>query len=243
MPLGFVIIRHVNSKVSDYYWKECYTSIRKFYDNPIIIIDDSSNKEFLNENIFLTRCTIIYDTEHKGAAELLPYYYFHKLKPFDTAVIIHDSIFIQSKINFELLESENIRFLWSFRHNWDDEIFPLINELCVKLLKSDELIDLFHKKDLWKGCFGVMSVIKWEFIDKINKQHLLFDNMLPHIKNRMNRHALERVFSMLAYFNDPHIKTEHFGDIHSYIKWDTKFSEYLTNDFNNYPIMKVWSGR
>ena len=53
MSLGFIIIRHVNSKISDYYWKECYTCIRKFYDNPIVIIDDSSNKEFLNENIFL----------------------------------------------------------------------------------------------------------------------------------------------------------------------------------------------
>ena len=243
MSLGFIIIRHVNSKMSDYYWKECYTCIRKFYNNPIIIIDDSSNKEFLNENIFLTRCTIIYDTEHKGVAELLPYYYFHKLKPFDTAVIIHDSVFIQSKINFELSEHENVRFLWSFRHHWDDEICPHINDLCIKLLKSEELIDLFHKKHLWSGCFGVMSVIKWRFIDKINKEHLLFDNILPYINVRVQRCSIERIFGMLAYLNDPNIQTEHFGDIHAYIKWDTKFSEYLTDDFSKYPIMKVWSGR
>lgn len=243
MSLGFIIIRHVNSKITDYYWKECYTSIRKFYDNPIIIVDDSSNKEFLNENIFLTHCTIIYDTDHKGSAELLPYYYFHKLKPFDTAVIIHDSIFIQSKINFELSESENIRFLWSFRHRWDNELLPLITELSTHLLKSEELINFFHKKDSWKGCFGVMSVIKWGFIDKINKEHLIFDNMLPHINNRLKRCAVERIFSMLVYFNDPNIKTEHYGDIHSYIKWDTKFIEYLTKDYSKHPIMKVWSGR
>ena len=59
MSLGFIIIRHVNNKITDYYWKECYTCIRKFYDNPILIIDDSSNKEFLNENIFLKNCTAL----------------------------------------------------------------------------------------------------------------------------------------------------------------------------------------
>ena len=64
MSLGFIIIRHVNSKISDYYWKECYTCIRKFYDNPIVIIDDSSNKEFfvtsMLENVFslFFACTI-----------------------------------------------------------------------------------------------------------------------------------------------------------------------------------------
>ena len=165
------------------------------------------------------------------------------MKPFDTAVIIHDSVFIQSKINFELSEHENVRFLWSFRHHWDDEIFSHINDLCIKLLKSEELIDLFHKKHLWSGCFGVMSVIKWRFIDKINKEHLLFDNILPYINVRVQRCSIERIFGMLAYLNDPNIQTEHFGDIHAYIKWDTKFSEYLTDDFSKYPIMKVWSGR
>ena len=243
MTFGFIIIRHVNNKITDYYWKECYNCIRKFYNNPIIIIDDSSNKDFLNENIVLTNCTVIYDTEHKGAAELLPYYYFHKLKPFDTAIIIHDSVFIQSKINFELNEEENIRFLWSFAHTFDDEIFHLIRDLCIHLPNSDELINFYHQKHLWKGCFGVMSVIKWSFIDKINKRHQLFDSILPHVTARANRHALERVFPVIAYFNDPTIKNEYFGDIHSYIRWGITFFEYLSNDFSNYPIMKVWSSR
>ena len=235
---GFIIIRHVNNKISDYYWKECYSCIRKFYNNPIIIIDDSSNKEFLNENIFLKDCTIIYDTEYKGAAELLPYYYFHKLKPFDTAVIIHDSLFIQTYINFDI--NENIKYLWSFKHTYDDEIFHLIHDLCTGLVHDQELLEFYNKKTLWDGCFGVMSVIKWEFLDKINERHQIF-RMLLKLKNRENRCALERVFAMIAQFNDT--STTYFGDIHSYIKWGISFSEYLTNDYSSYPVIKIWSGR
>jgi hypothetical protein len=244
MSLGFIIIRHVNNKITDYYWKECYTCIRKFYDNPILIIDDSSNKSFLNENIFLKNCSIIYDTEHKGAAELLPYYYFHKLKPFDTAVIIHDSLFIQSHINFNLDTNENIRFFWNFNHFFNDEIFTLILELISSTVQSTDLLDFYNQKSKWIGAFGAMSVIRWSFLDKINEKHLLFSRLLPKIKNRNNRHALERVLPLIAYFNNNNIKPAIFGDIHTfYNRCDISFYDYLTQDFSKYPILKVWSGR
>jgi hypothetical protein len=244
MSLGFIIIRHVNSKITDYYWKECYTCIRKFYDNPIIIIDDSSNKEFLNENIYLSNCDIIYDTEHKGSAELLPYYYFHKLKPFDTAVIIHDSVFIQDKIDFQLDTTENIRFLWNFRHCFNDEIFHIISEVTSSVEKHQELLDFYNEKHQWIGAFGTMSVIKWSFLDKINENHQLFERLLTVVKNRMNRHALERVMPLIAYYNDKNIKPAFFGDIHQYFGvYDISFFDYLINDCSRFSIMKVWTGR
>lgn len=233
---GFIIIRHVTSKVTDYYWKECYTCIRKFYKNPIVIVDDSSN-EFLHENIVLENCTVIYDTEKKGA-EFLAYYYFHLLKPFDTAVIIHDSVFIQSYIDFTI--SEPIKFLWTFMKYYDDDIFHLINELCSDLPHYFELIDLYHHKEKWIGCFGVMSVIKWDFLDAMNKTYNIF-SIIPKLKTRDHRSALERVFALLVYKMNENYDT-FFGDIHSYIKWGTTFTEYITNDYNQ-SIVKVWSGR
>lgn len=242
MSLGFIIIRHVNNKVSDYYWKECYTCIRKFYDNPILIIDDNSDKKFLNENINLINCEVIYDSEFHGAAEILPYYYFHKLKPFDTAVILHDSVFIQSKLHFELFENENVRFLWSFAHEYDDELFHLIKECVSGLELKDELIKLFWNKNQWLGSFGTMSIIRWTFLDILQQRHLIFNNLIKKIKNRSDRHALERIFGLICSYNDPNINT-FFGDIHRYIKWDTKFTDYLTQDLSQYPIVKVWSAR
>ena len=242
MSLGFIIIRHVNSKMSDLYWKECYTCIRKFYDNPIMIIDDSSNPDFLNENIFLKNCSVIYDKDHKGAAELLPYYYFYKVKPFDTAVIIHDSIFIQSKINFELTENEDIKFLWTFSQRWNNDIFYVIDNLIQDLPYYDELLKLYNKTDSWFGAFGCMSVLRWNFIETLQKNHSIFDIMLPKVSKRENRYGLERVLALLAHYNTKNISTI-FGDIHSYIRWGITFTEYLKDDYSSYPIMKVWSSR
>jgi len=234
--LGFIIIRHVNSKITDLYWKESYTCIRKFYDNPIIIIDDRSN-HFLNENITLTNCTVIYDKEHKGSGEILPYYYFHKLKPFDTAVIIHDSVFIQSKIDFN---TDTIRFLWSFEHWSSEMILNEISELSKNLEYHSELSEIQNKKR-WKGCFGCMSVIKWNFLNTLHNKHKLFD-ILPKIKTRANRELMERIIALISY-NNTKMGESQFGDIHQYITWGTTFIEYLTKDYSKYPIMKVWTGR
>jgi len=241
--LGFIIIRHVNSRVSDYYWKECYRCIRKWYDNPIMIIDDSSKTEFLHEDIVLTNCSVIRDKDHKGAAELLPYYYFHLLKPFDTAVILHDSVFIQQRVEFELDTKESVRFLWTFTKQFDNEIFHLIDEMCMDIFYYYDAMELYKKSSEWHGGFGVMSVIRWDFLDKLNRKHRLFDSILFKVRSRDHRSALERVLPLLCYFNDPTIKSAFFGDIHSYMRWGTSFGEYLTQDFTGLPIVKVWSGR
>jgi hypothetical protein len=242
MVLGFIIVRHVNNRQTDYYWKENYTCIRKFYDNPIMIIDDNSNPDFLIENIQLVNCTVIYDKKYKGVAEFLPYYYFHTLKPFDEAVILQDGIFIQKRIDFELGEYP-MRFLWTFSNRWNHDIVHLIEDVCSDLLESNELMNIYHQSDKWTGCMGSMSVIKWDFLDKINKRHDLFNRIIPKITSRDRRSALERVIGLLAFYNSDNIPSTMFGDIHAYIKWGTRYSEYVSTEFPNHPIVKVWSGR
>jgi hypothetical protein len=233
--LGFIIIRHVTSKVTDYYWKECYSCIRKFYDNPIMIVDDSSDRKYLTENIILTNCTVIYDTDKK-AAELLPYYYFHLLKPFDTAVILHDSVFIQTAIDFE--SESDAKFLWTFVKNFDHDIFHLMNELMCDLPQYAELIDLYYQKDKWTGCFGVMSVITWDLVHRLDQYNIF--SIIPKLKTRDHRSALERVFALLVHHAGGNVDT-FFGDIHSYIQWGTSFHDYLQGLPN--PVVKVWTGR
>ena len=42
--LGFIILRHVNSELTNKYWVNCYNCIRRHYpENKILIIDDNSN--------------------------------------------------------------------------------------------------------------------------------------------------------------------------------------------------------
>ena len=242
MTFGFIISRHVNNEPSNSYWKECYKCIRALYSEPILIIDDSSDRNYVSDDIELENATIVYDTEHKGAAELLPYYYFHKLKPFDTAVIVHDTWFIQKKINFELEPQEKVMFFWTFSHRWDNEIFSEIDHLLKDLPLYEQHVDRFRREDSWIGCFGVMSVIRWSFLDTMNSNLRLFELLLPKIKTRENRYALERVFPLLIHSQEENIQT-YFGDIHKYIRWGITFSDYKSGNFPSHPVVKTWSRR
>jgi hypothetical protein len=242
MSLGFIILRHVNSKITDLYWKECYTCIRKFYNEPILIIDDSSNKEYLCENIVLENCTVVYDTDHKGKAEILPYYYFHKLKPFETAVVLHDCVFLQSKIDFHLADDESIRFLWSFSHLFDADTYSHIHDLLQALPLYEKHMALYPQKDKWVGMFGVMSVIRWSLIDTIQTQLQFFDTIMPQMTTRGHRCALERVLGLVAHHYQSHI-TSYFGDIHFSMPYGASFFDYLQGRYTSLPIMRVWTGR
>lgn len=239
-PFGFVIVRHVNSKQTDYYWKECYTCIRNWYDVPILIVDDSSNKEFLHDNMNLVNCRVVYDTEWKGCGELLGYYYFHQLRPFESAVIIHDSIFIQKRIDFSL--RGNMQFLWTFNSAWDTELEQYYHELCGPMPKSEEILAFYYLRQ-FRGCFGLMSVIKLDFLDLLAEDGLFL--ALKQIKGRRDaRSALERVLGFMAFRRDPTIQAK-WGEIHSYMRWGTTFLEYLApgSIITNLDVVKVWTGR
>jgi hypothetical protein len=229
---GFIIVRHVNSKQTDYYWKECYTCIRKWYTDPILIVDDSSHPEFLNDNMNLVNCQIVYDTEHKGCAELLGYYYFELMHPFETAVIIHDSVFIQKRIEFSTV---NMKFLWTFTKAWDHELEKHYLELC----KDMPDIIRFYREGQWEGCYGLMSVIQWSFVCQL-KQYGLF-TVLDKLKERDHRSAMERVLGFLAYYVGS-VEKSIYGEIHSYTRWGGTFLEYLGSD-SDLDVVKVWTGR
>ena len=237
-PFGFVIVRHVNSKATDYYWKEAYTCIRKWYDDPILIVDDSSNPAFLNDNMALKNCQIVYDTEWKGCGELLGYYYFHRLKPFCTAVILHDSVFIQKRISFD--QEVNMKFLWTFTPRYDGELERYYHELCQGMPVYDELMRVYQRR-AYKGCFGLMSVIRWDFLDQLAIDGLF--TALDKIKGRRDaRSALERILGFMAFRHDPTIQTM-YGEIHSYMRWGTTFMEYLSGSVGPMDVVKVWTGR
>lgn len=243
---GFVMVRHINNKSTDLYWKESYRCIRKWHpDVPILMIDDSSNRQYLTEDIVLTNCTVIYDHAHKGSAELLMYYYFHLLHPFEVAVAVHDSFFLQSKLDPTLIKDEKARFLWTFQHTWDNDIRDsLVFPVCRVLPHGPELMTLFDRMSDWNGCFGVMSIIKWDYLDYINEaENNLFDRWLSVINKREQRYGLERAFSLLLTFHGGVKRPAVYGDIHQYIRWGVTFNQYLADYGKDLPVMKVWTAR
>ena len=238
MSLGFIIIRHINSSETDEYWKECYHCIRKYYNNDILIIDDNSNPNFLKEDIITVNCTVI-KSEFIGRAELLGYYYFHKTHFVDRAVIIHDSVFLNSYIDFT--KYGEVRSLWSFQHHWDEDAYTI--NIIKKIPSHEVILEKYINKNSWQGCFGVMSMITWNLLDKIDSQHNLFEALLSVIRCRQDRMALERIFACLfaIYYAESTYPCHIINNIHNH-GWGFTYLEYK-HSHPQLSVVKVWTGR
>ena len=241
---GFIIIRHVNSELTNEYWIESYNCIRKYYQNKIVIIDDNSNQSFIKYDFELVNCEII-NSDFPQCGELLPYYYFYLYHFFEKAIIIHDSVFINKLIDFT--KYDNIKFLWHFTHDWDNEE----EELDVLHLFKNNILNNFYKdKKRWMGVYGLQSVIDYSFIEKIQKKYCLF-LLLKHIKTRAQRINLERIISVIFSYENIELRDEPsiFGIIHHYIHWGYTFDNYKIDKatdgekIRNLDLVKVWSGR
>lgn len=231
--LGFIMLRCVNTKDVDRYWKYNYESIRYFYpDNYIIIIDDNSDYDLIDldyENQLYN--TKIIKSEFPKRGEILP----NKL--FDTAVILHDSAFINSKIDFNVKKA---KYLWNFlSHHWDD--VEIETTLIKSLDNHSDVLDFYYKPELWNGCFGAMSVIKHDYLMFLNDKYNI-SNMLPFVNNKKDRSCIERVIAcMLRVNNFEEEPDSFFGTIHDYCPWGITMDE--IEMYQDLPIIKVWSGR
>jgi hypothetical protein len=222
----------VNNIESNEYWKLSYDNIRKFYpENSIIIIDDNSNYDHIIEKELYN--TLIIQSEYPQRAELLPYYYYLKNKLFDIAVIIHDSVFINKYIDFNI---DKYKIIWGFEHHWDQ----ISDETrIIQLFNDPDLLSFYENKSLWNGCFGGMCVITYDFLSFINKKYDLINILINVILNRDNRCSFERVLGCIL--NKEQIIDTFFGNIHDYCKFGISFSE--KEQYNHLPIIKTWSGR
>ena len=231
--LGFIILRYVNNMETNKYWNDCYECIRKFYpENHIMIIDDNSNKDYLRQTCHLYNTTIINSEYHKRG-ELLPYYYYLNNKLFDTAVIIHDSVFINKYIDFSC---EKYKILWGFEHYWDD----FENETKkLKIFNDIELLIFYENKALWTGCFGGMSVITYDYLTFINSKYEI-NKLLDVVINRGDRSNFERIIACLLQKEEGK-KEVLFGNIHNYLPIGLTYNEKYK--YSHLSIVKVWTGR
>ena len=201
-------------------------------------------------------------SEFPKRGELLPYYYFHKHRFFENAVIIHDSVFIHRRINFDALQKFKVVPLWHFSHG-KDENYKRSVEISNYLKNNYEITKELHilnnkyqvlgfNKQNWAGCFGVQSYINYNFLDFLQKKYNLF-NMLKVIKCRPDRCCLERIYGLIISLECSELTKVKslLGSIVSYSNgeygWGYSYHQYK-NYINKYnkspaPYVKVWSGR
>jgi hypothetical protein len=252
MDFGFIITRHVNSPETNRYWNQNVKLLRSFYPyRKIVIIDDNSVQEYVKSDVEynLDYVTVI-QSEYPGRGELLPYIYFYKNKWFDSAVMIHDSVFFHSRIPFEQINIPVIP-LWSFPSdkNHIHTNLRVTDSLNYSgLLKQILLSDNLRVKKRWNGFFGCQCYIKHRFLTHIMEKYNMM-NLIDSIKNREDRMGFERITGLIS-----NIELKSFianrsllGSIIQYQPWGYHYNQYddLLKKKRKVikPVVKVWTGR
>lgn len=147
-------------------------------------------------------------------------------------MIINDSVFINQYIDIVV---DNYKFLWEFDHFADQ---PEDERRMINVFNDLELIEFYENKNLWKGCFGSMSIITHDYLSFVNKKYDI-SKLLDYVLNRHNRCSFERVIACLLQKN--YKKETLLGNIMSYQNWGTTFEN--KDEYKHLPMTKVWTGR
>ena len=190
----FVILRHITYQLqnADEIWKECYKSIRRFYNNKIIIIDNNSDYSLIKDDIVLVNC----ETIQSLAYETRVYSPFFELLnlDFDRAVIIHDGIIFKKYVDFH--KFNDVKFIWHFlTRAYDDK--PLIEKQLISLTNNTPLFDIFSKQQ-FIGCIGCCLAITKDFLMKMENTYKI-SNLKSIIRNQNDAMAFERTLSVMCF--------------------------------------------
>lgn len=241
----FVILRNIRTTRDNDLWISSYNSIRKFYKNKIVIIDDNSTINTVDGKLVNTE---VIKSEFNGAGEVLPYYYFLKYKWADRMVFLHDSMFINRP--FKDGELEDTKFHWYFNGKIRDT--RKILQYVSMLKDSKDLYDYSNNPESkWKGCFGGSTIIDLKTIEYVEDKYSIFTNLVLTMKSRSDRETFERILGIVLYYeglvND---NCSNFGDIVNYPgafesennNMETSFHILRQKGYDT-AIIKVWRGR
>jgi hypothetical protein len=242
----FVILRHLRNAQDNALWTASYQSIRTYYTNRIIIIDDNSQVNTFNGSLVNTE---VIESEYRGAGEILPYFYFFQHKWADRMIILHDSMTLHRP--FRPAELEGIlRFHWHF--SMKEMTYHVKMALQFSSMRHHEgLLAFLNGASQWKGCFGGAAMISYDAVEHLEKKYGFFSTLVLAIKTRKDREAFERMLGVVAFF-EKMVEMETcstFGDI---IRYPGAFTDNMNKETTahqvqqaNYDtaILKVWRGR
>lgn len=249
----FIILRHVNSELTNQYWQLACRRIREYHpEASIYIVDDYSRQEWLTPvpDDLAAHVTVLESGLQAGHGEFLPLYYFHMHHWAARAVIIHDSVFLQSRLPIPL-QSVPVQFLWSFDSNLTAER-PAERSQISNLNYATELIPMYNHHPGWNGCFGVMTYITWDYLDHLAGKYNLFGALVGKLSTKLDRCCMERTFAIICQHDQKRKLDGMFGHILDYVrryqldrKYETTYADYIQKPrlYAHAPLVKVWSGR
>ena len=196
----FLILRHITKQMknSEDTWKECYKSIRKFYSNKIIIIDNDSDYSIVNDDINLENCEIMNNPFYNNRL-FAPFYHLLNID-FSKAIIIHDGVIFQKFVDFS--KFSNVKYFWHFDMKCYDNI-QLIEYQLEQLTNNTILYDIFRKKN-FTGCMGCCLAIEKDFLLNIENTYKL-SNLKYYINNQIDAIAFERTISIICFSLYPNL--------------------------------------
>lgn len=203
--LGFIVPRCVKKPQHNVLFKECYNAIRKYHPTvKIVFIDDNSDKAVL-EDYPMTNVEVI-ASEYPGAGEYLPFYYLLKRKLFKKAVLMQDSMILNTEIPFEMTDPYKFLFYYNAHESGSDPT-PLLEKTKI----PNELLAL-HTDGKWKGCWGSSMIITYDFLKKIEDKIGILE-WKDMINNREMRIKLESAIALACIHlkNDTPVETNTVG--------------------------------
>ena len=219
----FIILRHVTKKLenSDKIWKECYKSIRLFYTNKIIIIDNNSDFSIVNNDIDLINCEII--NSSVAESRLFSPFYELLIIHFKKAIILHDGVIFQKFVDFD--KFEDVKFMWHFNVRQYDDIKLIEKQLSV-LTNNDQLCNIFRQKK-FVGCMGCCLAITKDFLMQLEIKFKI-SNLKHIINNQNDAIAFERTIAILCFSEKKNLINDlSFEGEVKYMVWGYKYSHYI----------------
>lgn len=254
-PFGFILSRCVQKPFHNGYWKEAHRCIRELFPKaPIVVIDDHSDPLLLHPDVPLDdETTFVQSSFPKGRGEFLPYHYFYTHAPFDKAVMLHDSMFLQEReplLSVLLDDDVHFKFLWFFtRCRLHMKAYQHILIDALPTSERNPLRELLETQ-AWFGCFGACSVIKLSYLQKLHDKYGLM-NLGQIINSRKMRMGFERVIALCCIASDDMDHTVTSISVYGNIDHHERAFKYRFPDYMNdkakgtvkEPCVKIWSGR
>ena len=198
--ISFIILRHVNNKESNKYWNICIDRILNYYpDKLIVIIDDNSRIEPKRLGSNPKKIITINSEFPPQRGEFLPYYYINKNKFAKVNIILHDTVFLHKKIEEKYLQTNTFHFLWEFKRDKNyQEVSNYIKEIIKKFNNQDEIMKFYENDKNWNGCFGGMSIINSDYLNKVFSKSNFITVFKENINSRIRRMAFERIVAIFC---------------------------------------------